>query len=464
MVAPYLPVLTLLHAVFTDEIHIAEYGRLFLDPHSDWSLFWQGDHGITPWYFIGGLFEEFALRATSPSCAGSRLLGLLGSVLASGALVAWLWRRGTLPAAALLLGWLFLFNPIVMPAYTAGRIDGWAQCCAFAAGYQIVMSGSSPRAWRLFTAGGLLSLAFFVWPSVAYLLPLLGIELWRANRSAGRSLWPSLVMTGVGAGIVFLVLGLTVLIRVPNVLRDVPSQLAVAGMAPHSAASGFAINVRTLVAHLIVRNPWNVPLAFIVWRSGASRAQLLWMMLPISIMFFTMLYGNRLIYMVPYLMVAFSGAFARPEAAPGAARAPGPMGWWLLLGSVAASFVFAAVLKPVMPWLQRATRSESLLYAAAERAAPRSARVCFDGSVEFYLVGRSRDWRMFTLTPDTLPLCDSAIVRGEPTPELAASLASTGFARQEVLLPDQVNDAPAWEQHAYGYYVYGPYEVYRRRP
>lgn len=460
MIAPYLPVLTLMHAVFTDEIHIAEYGRLFLDPHTSWSLFWQGDHGITPWYFVGGLFEELALRVTSPSCAGSRVFGLTGSVLASGALVAWLWRRGTLPAAALLLGLLFLFNPVVMPAYTAGRIDGWTLCCAFSAGYLIVASGAAPGGGRLFAAGCLISLGFFVWPSVAYLLPLLGLELLRANRAAGRSLWRSLVLTGAGAGLVLLVLGLTVVTRVPSVLSDVPRQLAVAGMAPHPVEGAFLVNLRTLVAHLLVRSPWNLPLAFLVWRSGAPRAPLLWMMLPIAIMFVTMLYGNRLIYTVPYLLLAFSGMFA----ASGRAREPGTWAWWLLAGAVAAAFAFAAIVRPLMPWLHRATRSESLLYSAAERAAPRSARVCFDGSVELYLAGRSRDWRMFTLTPDTVALCDSAIVRGQPAPELAASLADAGFRREQVLLPDLPNDAPAWEQHAYGYYVYGPYEVYRRQP
>jgi hypothetical protein len=192
---------------------------------------------------------------------------------------------------------------------------------------------------------------------------------------------------------------------------------------------------------------------------------LAWALLPIAIMLATLLYGNRLIYVVPYLLVAFSGLFPsprEPEAAP--ARTPSPGAWWLLVGSVVAAFLFAAVIRPVVPWLQRATRSETLLYSAAESAAPRSSTVCLHGSaIEFYLVGRSRDWRMFMLTPDTLAQCDSAIV--QPTdvvPELAARFEAAGFHRETTLLADLDYHAPVWEQHVYGYYRYGPYEVYRR--
>lgn len=353
-----------------------------------------------------------------------------------------------------------------MMAYTAGRIDGWMLACAFAAGYQLCCFEASGRAWHLFAAGCLISLGFFVWPSIAFLLPLLGLELWRANRRCSRPLWQSLAIAGSGAALVFLGLGLVLLLRVPSVLSDIPRQLAVAGMAG-SAASGLATDIRselrTLVALLIVRSPWNVPFAILVWRSGASRAPLAWMLLPIAIMLATLLYGNRVIYLLPYLTIAFSGVFAAATAMPERRRKPGAAAWWLLLGSVATSFVFAAVVRPVLPWLHRATRSETLLYAAAQSAAARSSSVCLDGSaIEFYLMGRSLDWRMFMLTPDTVANCETAIVRPDETAQVAR-LGAAGFRQEKTLLANQRNDAPVWEQHVYGYYVYGPYDIYRRR-
>ena len=44
-------------------------------------------------------------------------------------------------------------------------------------------------------------------------------------------------------------------------------------------------------------------------RPRASRAALAWMLLPIAIMLATLLYGNRVIYLLPYLTIAFSGVF-----------------------------------------------------------------------------------------------------------------------------------------------------------
>ena len=122
-----LPTLTFARAVFSDEITIAEYGRLFLDPRTDWSILWQGDHPITPWYYIGGTLQELATRAMSPSCSGTRLGALVGAVLSASALVAWLLRRGTLPATAFLLS---LLLPLFEPPFRGrinrgGRVDGW---------------------------------------------------------------------------------------------------------------------------------------------------------------------------------------------------------------------------------------------------------------------------------------------------------------------------------------------------
>lgn len=459
MLAPLFPFLTLMRAVFIDEIHMAEYGRLFLDPHTSWSIFWVGDHGITPWYFIGGTIAELALRASSPSCIGARLIGMLGTFIASGILVAWLVRRRTLPTAALLLGLLFLFSPLLMAAYTAGRIDGWMICCAFGAGYLFASFASQPRPWRLFCAGCLLSLGFFVWPSIAMLLPLLGLELILANRAASRSLWQSFAITATGAGLVFVALGLVVWTRVPTVFSDMPKQLVVAGMAPTWTVGKLLMDIKMFISHLILRAPWNVPIVILAWRHRASRAALLLALIPIALMFATYLYGNRVTYIVPYTLIAFSGVFALSDRL----RMPGLKTWGLLAAAVAAAFTYAAVVRPVLPWMHRATRTETLLYSAATKVAPRGATVCLHGStIEFYLVGRSRDWRMYMLTPETLDQCDSIVVRPEDSNELIASLGSHGFERPRRLLADQVDDAPSWELHVYGYFRYGPYDVYSR--
>jgi hypothetical protein len=69
---------------------------------------------------------------------------------------------------------------------------------------------------------------------------------------------------------------------------------------------------------------------------------------------------------------------------------------------------------------------------------------------------------MFMLTPETLANCDTAILQPDVMkPELAARLEAAGFRRETSLLTDLEYHAPVWEQHVYGYYRYGPYDVYR---
>src|SRR5580658_3436033 len=117
-----LPTLTISPTVWMDEAHIVEYGRLFFSPRTTWSLFWRGGGPTIPWYYIGGVIQELAEQATSPSCLGPRLSGLMGALLAAAMLAAWLLRRGTLPAAAFLLSFLFLFDPTFAAAYRGGRV------------------------------------------------------------------------------------------------------------------------------------------------------------------------------------------------------------------------------------------------------------------------------------------------------------------------------------------------------
>jgi hypothetical protein len=460
-IAACLPTLTLAPAVFTDEIHIAEYGRLFLDPGTNWSIFWQGDHAITPWYYLGGMVQELATRAMAPSCSGTRLSGLLGALFASGTLTAWMLRRGTLPAAAFLLSLLFLFEPVFVGAYRGGRVDGWTLTCSFLALYLLATFATSPRRWHLFTAGALISLGFFVWPSIAFLIPLFGLELASATKKNARPLVPALAVLSVGAALTFSCLALVVVLRVPWVLADVPKQLHAAGMAPTLTRATLKSEAWTLCNQLLVRSPWHLPLLIVLWRSHRVHAAIFLMAIPISVMFATLLYGNRLIYLLPYLMASFSGGFPTDKKGEPDSR---PASWWLLLTAVVCALGLSVVIRSISPWVHRESRSEMLLIAAAEKAAPAGDVVCLDGdAIEFYVAGRARNWMMFIATVDTIGRCQTVIARLPLSrPDVATALTSFGFQRQSVLLADQVDDAPEWETRVYGYNRYGPYVVYRR--
>ena len=66
-------------------------------------------------------------------------------------------------------------------------------------------------------------------------------------------------------------------------------------------------------------------------------------------------------------------------------------------------------------------------------------------------------------TEDSLGRCDTVVIRSPVSdPALEHALNQSGFQRDAILLKDQVDDAPNWEKHVYGYNRYGPYGVYRR--
>jgi hypothetical protein len=176
----------------------------------------------------------------------------------------------------------------------------------------------------------------------------------------------------------------------------------------------------------------------------------------------TLVYGNRIIYLLPYLIAFYSEAFQPP--APNATESTRAGAWMVLLAGVVGAAGLALVLRSVMPWIQRDARSEARVVAAAQDAAPLGATVCLPfEAIEFYFVGRSRGWKMFGGSPGVLAHCETAITNTTvPHSDLDQALESSGFRRDSTLLNEKTSDAPNWERHLYGYRVYGPYAIYRR--
>jgi hypothetical protein len=444
--------LTMTPPVWVDEGHIVEYGRLFLDPQSSWSLHWHDGHTTIPWYFVGALLQELATRASMPSCAGTRLVSLAGALIASSMFVRWLLLRRTTPAAALLLGLLVLFDPNFAAAYRGGRLDGWTLSLAFSALCLII----APRA-RIATmigAGALLALAFFVWPSVTFLFPLVALELWRTRPLANEPRWKEWAAVIAGGSLMFALLLTIAALQIGDLWHHITRQLFRAQMSPRPAPLEVLTKLRYLINLLFVQDPWNLPLLIACWGTSASRSTLLAALLPATLMIGTIVYGNRVIYLLPYLAVFYAEALSDRTTLQGL-RAR--VAWGALALGVLVGGGVSLVLRSGNAWLARAARDERLLQVATGTI-PRDARVCLD-SFEFYFVGRSNGWRMYTATPGTLPQCEymisnSPLVR----PTLQPALGEAGFEPAATLLLDRAESIPV-----YGARGYGPYLVFRRR-
>jgi 4-amino-4-deoxy-L-arabinose transferase-like glycosyltransferase len=446
--------LTISPPLWVDEAQIVEYGRVFAEPNTDWSLFWDGNRPIVPWYYVGPIVQNFARALTAPSCAGPRLVAIAGGIVASGSLAAWLFRRGTRPAGALLLSLLFLFDPNFVGAYRGGRLDGWTLACAFAGCYLLTSWQTRSGAWRLLAAGFFVVLGFFIWPSIAFLLPLLGLELiWVISGQSGQ--WKKVVVFAAGALATLVGLTLAAVAQSPGIIGDVPRQLAASQMSAVALqATDLLDKARTLFVTLFIRSPWNGPLLVACWRSGGSRLVLATMALPAILMFRTLLYGNRIIYLLVYLLVFFAGAFAHASGAAVTRTMMRELRWGFLVGGVICAGVISIGLRTANAWLQRDERNEELILFAAEKVGARGATVCLD-AFEFYFAGRYLGWRLFSVVPRALSHCEIAIASSDS--KARRVLETAGFRRQTVLMGDRASQTPV-----YGARGFGPYDVYRR--
>ncbi|MFZ2097168.1 MAG: hypothetical protein WAV05_11080, partial [Anaerolineales bacterium] len=170
--------LTISPTVWPDEVDIIDYGRVALQPNTEWSINWQEeDRPRLMLSYLGPILQEWAFQFSGESLVGPRAISLIGALAAATIAVGWLRSRGTSAFKAGLLGLIFLLDPLFTQSYRGARVDGWAMALGLGACW--VLSRTS---WRIqngrtyhgmvLLAGALDLLAFFVWPSAVMLFPL----------------------------------------------------------------------------------------------------------------------------------------------------------------------------------------------------------------------------------------------------------------------------------------------------
>lgn len=451
----YLPTLTISPPVWMDEVHIVEYGRLFFEPSTSWSIHWHGDHPVMPWYVVGAAAEELLARLSAPSCLGTRVLGTAGALLSATMLALWLKQRAVQPIAAAMLAFVYAFEPPFVAAYRGGRLDGWSQCCAFSACYLLSTYRARADSWRLWAAGGLTAWGFFVWPSISFLLPLMLLELVPVLRSGRRLQYANGLRFGLAAALVTALVSVVVIWQVPRVLGDIGRQLAIAGMTPAAARESFDAKLLLLLKLLFGYTPLHLLLIAYALRHARSYLPLLLMLVPLGLILSSLLYTNRVMYLVPYLLVFCSEAFPpRTGARPWLVRGQ-PLGLWLIAATLLSSASISVGLRSVNAWLQRGERDESNVYRAAAEVPALTGPICIQ-PMEFYFIGRSLGWRMFGSEPEDMQHCE-AVILGALTKPVVARLEDAGFRLEKTLQGSSSHTEPA-----YGARGFGPYWFYRR--
>lgn len=382
--------------VWQDEVQIVDLGRDILAPDPSMSLGWTArQRPVSFVNYLGPVLQEVAYRASAPSIVGPRLSTLLGAIVAAYLMFLWLRARRAGVGPALGLSVVFFLDPIFVQGYRGARVDSWVFALVLLACILVRRSADGPAsgegvARRLVVPSTLMVVAFFVWPSAIYLIPLVVAEavLTHTPLRVPVTRVLSWGLAAIAGAILGMVLCLIPMIgQLPTVLSDtlITRDQYYRAVDP--------------VGHLIGA-VWNMVLSFqqsplvpvaalaaAVSRRNrvlaAATAVAVLSMLP------TMMYVHRVVYLLPYLIGLIGEGWprvdeSRPRAWPRVAMAA----MLVLAGSI------SLVARPALAFMTREARNSALWEEAALQMPELRFQRLYLEPWEFYYVGRRLGWKM----------------------------------------------------------------------
>jgi len=315
------------------------------------------------------------------------------------------------------------------------------------------------------------AMAFFVWPSAVLIYPLVLAELVvllreeYAIRKSGASLLGS-VMAFVTSGLMMTCL---LLIPIWHLLKAVFKDIDPILRASQPAYS-LSVQIQNLLDSFKFSQLLPVSaLIGLIWGRGRLIA---WMALLVFVYIFgTLLYFNRLIYLLPYAIGLIGGVYQIPftfMANAKTRRLITNVGLFLLIvWSVSSSMI----IRPAIALSQREERDPSILFSLGRDSIGEGPYRVYLGAWEFYFTGRWLGWQMLNEYVDRdqrdlsrlLSKADHAIFRqGVIDDDLASQLSRAGLELQKELTDDRQDQIEMQHQFRLGARAYGPYVLYSR--
>ena len=466
--------------LWLDEAQIIEHGRLIpFEPHSEWSMNWwyTANRPILLWSYIGPALQEMAFRATSPLPYGPRMVSLLGAMIAATASVGWLLSMKTYRPVALILGLIFLLDPMFVQSYRGSRVDCLALAFCFGACWAMryaisKMGGGRPFRWVVAMGGGLAAVAFFVWPSAALTYPLVLAELIALLREDylmrrnGVAILRSVTAFVIGG------LAMTFVLLIPiwhlhkTIFNDILPILS-ASQPPYS----FSLQINNLLDSFKFSQLLPIS-ALIGFLCGRGRL-IIWMTLFIFLyLLCTHIYPNRLLYLLPYTIGLIGGAYQMPLTLNAFAKTRRMIIHGCLFLLVVGGVSLSLIIRPAIALSKKGERDPSILFSLGRDAIGSGPHRVYIGAWEFYFVGRSLGWHMFNEYGDPmqkgaspiLSIVDHAILnRADIDDNLAAQLSQAGLHLQSELASNRQQQADVTYHFRRGARPYGPYVLYSRQ-
>lgn len=433
-----LTTLRLSPPAWQDEVQILDYGRILL-PGSDRSsaMSWSdNDRPILPLNYPSCVASELAFRVAGHDMAGPRLLGLLGAIAASGAMLWYLRTRGITAWIALTVSIAFLWDPMFAPGYRGARFDGWAMAAMLGACGAIRRGADRERTFRgQVLPGALVGTAGAVWVSSIILLPLVVVEVLDTRDRNSR---PVAAVVGTLArlfSVGFWALVAISLIFLPYagslsvMLQDTLGYARERTDSSYDLAAAISNTVSTFVGTPVLA---IAALLAIGWRRQWALAAAL--LVGLLLVLATGPYLHRNVYLEPYLLIALSiGAQCAWSSGRAGLRRIAAVGIVLLCGWAALMTLGA---RNANAFLDRAGRDPDRPLVELRERLGEGPRRAYLSAWRAYYAARSMGWsylRPFSLSTDTarvlLSRCEVAIIDPRDPQEVAtpAVLAEAGF-------------------------------------
>ena len=396
-----------------DEAQITEYGRLVLDPESNWSINWRLEEKkpLLLWSYLGPLIAESSFHIWGGSGIGTRIASILGAVLAATMAFGWLLSRDVIKYAAFGLSLAFLLDPLFVLSQRMGRVDSWVIALCLGCCWLLRFSkykNEKQKRWLIPLCGGIAATAALVWPSAIFLLPLIFLELIQSaptkvkKRGKWKIVGKRFLLFGLGGFITTVLLLLPILDNLVLILSDSSAMISGNIDASKSAESRFLSLFSKdswfkLIKALIKTWTPFFPMLALAGIIICRKSKLIIAFLAALVLIFaSLVYEFRVLYLLPYFMVLSSGLFLNGKVKTYKKWINKTAGISLGLLLFWAVFVSLGLRTSLGAEVKSEKDRNKILSMATNSIGAGDYNVYLDFTYEFYFAGRSLGWNLYT--------------------------------------------------------------------
>jgi hypothetical protein len=402
-----------LPSLMQDEAQITDYGRLALDSVSRWSVTWwiAGDKPLFLWSYLGPLFAEISFQIGGSSGVGPRIMALSGGLVAGIMAFGWLLERKVPSIIAAILAIIFLIDPLFTLSQRMARSDSWVIAFCLASCWILRLSSSKKGFSKIrlqILSGILAATASFVWPSAIFLYPLICLELYYSvyglteTKGAWKDLFVCVGWFLFGGVFVSIILVIPIRQQLVTIMLDMKHMVAL-------NVNDTTTPIQRLMT-LFSYQPWEKLIkAFAKTLSPGLPLLALWALvfrrergllfvaiITLSMIFMTLVYEFRILYLLPYLL-AITGSLFQHINLDLSKVIIKRISVTLLTLSLVWSIGITIFLRSAIAFNDRTLHDRNLITNATKKAiGPGNFKVFLAFTYELYFAGRSLGWQLYT--------------------------------------------------------------------